>query len=133
MSRMIDEICQQPDALERTLSGAVRRAEAFRKLLARRKPSLVVLVAAGQNSREEVVSYFGELFRGKLVRRESHVWNQLISSSAQLYPAELIDAIRQAYEDELVDPGFISWDDIEQYMSKGKAASINKGINFADA
>src|ERR1022692_3861356 len=47
MSRMIDEICQQPEALERTLAGAVRRAEAFRKLLATRKPSLVVLVARG--------------------------------------------------------------------------------------
>ena len=47
MSRMIDEICQQPEALERTLAGAVRRAEAFRKLLATRKPGLVVLVARG--------------------------------------------------------------------------------------
>src|ERR1022692_1283355 len=47
MSRMIDEICQQPEALERTLAGAVRRAEAFRKLLAKRKPRLVVLVARG--------------------------------------------------------------------------------------
>src|ERR1017187_2479756 len=47
MSRMIDEICQQPEGLERTLAGAVRRAEAFRKLLATRKPSLVVLVARG--------------------------------------------------------------------------------------
>jgi glucosamine--fructose-6-phosphate aminotransferase (isomerizing) len=47
MSRMIDEIRQQPEALERTLAGAIRGAEAFRKLLARRKPSLVVLVARG--------------------------------------------------------------------------------------
>ena len=47
MSRMIDEICQQPETLERTLAGAIRRAEAFRKLLATRKPSLVVLVARG--------------------------------------------------------------------------------------
>lgn len=47
MSRMIDEICQQPEALERTLAGALRRAEAFRGLVARKKPSLVVLVARG--------------------------------------------------------------------------------------
>ena len=47
MSRMIDEIRQQPEALERTLAGAVRRVEAFRRLLAGRKPSLVVLVARG--------------------------------------------------------------------------------------
>src|ERR1039457_3392116 len=47
MSRMIDEIRQQPEALEHTLAGAVRGAEPLRKLLARRKPSLVVLVARG--------------------------------------------------------------------------------------
>ncbi|MGA3015758.1 MAG: SIS domain-containing protein [Bryobacteraceae bacterium] len=47
MSRMIDEIRQQPEALERTLAGAIRRAEAFRSLVARKKPSLVVLVARG--------------------------------------------------------------------------------------
>ncbi len=47
MSRMIAEVCQQPEALERTLAGAIRRADAFRKLLAKRKPRLVVLVARG--------------------------------------------------------------------------------------
>src|ERR1035441_3316214 len=47
MSRMIAEVCQQPQALERTLAGGIRRAEAFRSLLAKRKPRLVVLVARG--------------------------------------------------------------------------------------
>src|SRR5712692_2289318 len=35
--------------------------------------SLVTLVAAGQKSREEIVSYFGQLFRARLLRQPSQV------------------------------------------------------------
>jgi hypothetical protein len=38
---------------------------------------LATLVAAGQKSRDEIVSYFASLFRGKLVRQWSHVWVRL--------------------------------------------------------
>src|SRR2546428_8434288 len=58
--------------------------------------SLVTLVAAGQKSREEIVSYFAQLFRGGLLRQPSQVWNELVSCSADLYPVELIDDIEQA-------------------------------------
>ena len=44
---MLEEIRQQPDALERTLRGGIRGLERFRKVLARRPPKLVVLVARG--------------------------------------------------------------------------------------
>ena len=47
MSRMIEEIREQPSVLARTLAGGLRRAEAFRKIAARRRPKLVVLVARG--------------------------------------------------------------------------------------
>src|SRR5260370_2656620 len=39
--------------------------------------SLVTLVAAGQKSREEIVSYFARLFRGLLAPQPSQVWNEL--------------------------------------------------------
>ena len=69
--------------------------------------SLVALVAAGQKSREEILSYFAELFRGKLVRQVSHVWDVLVSSTSDLYPVELMGDIEQAYHDGLVDPSSI--------------------------
>ncbi|MGA2713710.1 MAG: SIS domain-containing protein [Bryobacteraceae bacterium] len=47
MSRMLDEIRQQPEALARTLASELRHIEKFRALLARKKPRLVVLVARG--------------------------------------------------------------------------------------
>jgi len=82
--------------------------------------SLVTLVATGQKSREEIVSYFAQLFRGKLARQPSHVWDALVSCSCDLYPAELIDDIEQAYGEELVDPGHIGFDDVERALAEGK-------------
>jgi hypothetical protein len=82
--------------------------------------SLVTLVAAGQRSRNEIVSYFASLFRGKLVRRWSHVWDTLVSYSSDLYPEELLDDIEHAYEDGLVDPGYIGFDDVKRDLAMGK-------------
>ncbi len=47
MSRMLDEIRQQPEALARTLSAEMRRVERFKRLLEKNRPRLVVLVARG--------------------------------------------------------------------------------------
>src|SRR5436305_8989846 len=47
MSRMLDEIREQAGALERTLSEELRRLARFERLVAKRKPRLIVLVARG--------------------------------------------------------------------------------------
>jgi glutamine---fructose-6-phosphate transaminase (isomerizing) len=44
---MLEEIRQQPEALERTLASELRRVERFRKLLEKKPPRLIVLVARG--------------------------------------------------------------------------------------
>jgi len=82
--------------------------------------SLVTLVAAGQKNRDEIVSYFAGLFRGKLVRKWSHVWDTLVSYSSDLYPAELLDDIDHAYTEGLVDPGYIGFDDVKRDLAMGK-------------
>jgi hypothetical protein len=82
--------------------------------------SLVTLVAAGQKSRDEIVGYFAGLFHGKLVRQWSHVWDTLVSYSSDLYPAELFDDIERAYEERLVDPGFIGLGDVKRDLAMGK-------------
>ncbi len=47
MSRMLEEIRQQPEALARTLSAEMRRVERFKRVLEKNRPRLVVLVARG--------------------------------------------------------------------------------------
>jgi hypothetical protein len=85
---------------------------------------LVTLVAAGQKSRDEIVSYFVHLFRGKLARKWSHVWDSLVSDSCDLCPAELVDDIERAYEEGLVDPGFVHFDDVKRAIALGKDRAL---------
>jgi glutamine---fructose-6-phosphate transaminase (isomerizing) len=47
MSRMLEEIRQQPAALERTLLAEMRSVERFRLQVEKRRPRLIVLVARG--------------------------------------------------------------------------------------
>src|SRR5260370_41563506 len=47
MSRMLEEIRQEPDALEKTLRTQLQRFERFKKLVAKRRPRLIVLAARG--------------------------------------------------------------------------------------
>ena len=85
---------------------------------------LVTLVARGHKSRDEIVSYFAGLFRGKLVREWSQVWDELVSESSDLYPGELIEDIRRAHREKLVDPRYISLDDIERDLALGKEQAL---------
>jgi len=47
MSRMLEEIRQQPEALDRTLAAELRRIERFKVRIAKRRPRLIVLAARG--------------------------------------------------------------------------------------
>ena len=47
MSRMLDEIRQQPSALARTLAGGTRHIEEFKRAVTARRPKLIVLAARG--------------------------------------------------------------------------------------
>ena len=47
MSRMLEEIRQQPDTLERTLAAELRPIERFKQRVAKHPPRLIVLAARG--------------------------------------------------------------------------------------
>lgn len=83
---------------------------------------IAILVFNGLLSRDRAVEYFHHLFHGGLERKFSHVWNELAARAADLYPGELMDEIRKAYEDGLVEDGFITLDNIEDDLGRGRAA-----------
>ena len=84
--------------------------------------SLVILVGCGQRSRDEVMAYFAGLFR-RLERTPSAVWNSLVSRCADLCPEEVLDEIRQACEDGLVEP---RWSNVEEAMAGGKEQALQR-------
>jgi hypothetical protein len=86
--------------------------------------ALLVLVARGVKSREEVMTYYQSLFRGELIREPAHIWDGLVSCSVDLYPEEVLQDIKRAYDDGLVDEGFIGFESVEETLALGKEKTL---------
>ena len=80
---------------------------------------LLTMVAHDPSRREPVLAYFASLF-SKLEREPNYTWSALACAYADLGPEELLDGIRQAYEDGLVDPQVIRWKEIEDELKGGQ-------------
>jgi len=88
--------------------------------------SLLVLVAWGEKSRDEIVAYHQSLFRGKLKREHSQVWNALVARSTDLYPKEVYDDIKKAFEDDLVELFYIDLHCINDVLEKGQEKALEQ-------
>ncbi len=79
------------------------------------------LVAAGEASREEVIAYYAELFRGRLERNHSIAWDTLVSGAADLAAEELREDVAKAFDDGLVDPFLITPAEAERGLARDKS------------
>lgn len=84
---------------------------------------ILTLCASGTLSRDEVMQYFRSLFH-KLKRTPDGVWNWVANGCADLWPAEVIDDLRQVYDEDLIDPRCIGWDDIERALALGEESAM---------
>jgi hypothetical protein len=84
---------------------------------------LLTLVVCGKRAREEIVAYFHLLFQ-KLERTPSQAWDGLACSCADLWPNGLMDDLRSAWEDKLISPGIVNWDDIKDWHARGEEACL---------
>ena len=91
--------------------------------------SLVTLVVEGEKSREEVVEYFGSLFRGGLERQPSPVWMGLVAGACDLWPQELMPEIERAIADGLPEDDFLTIEDVQDDLAKGPGGSLAYGAN----
>lgn len=82
--------------------------------------ALVVAVAQGNWSREAAVEYFRGLFQRTLKREPNFVWGALVSAACDLSPEELFTDIQQAYDEGLVDLGYIRMEDVRRRLVQGK-------------
>lgn len=83
--------------------------------------ALFTLVSCQLVDRERVVDYFGELFRGKLERRPSPVWTDLVRTASWLGPEELYGEIRKAHAAGLLTGHEVAWvmDEVEESRAWG--------------
>ena len=86
--------------------------------------ALVVLMAQGIITREEVMTYFQSLFYGKFEREPSFVWDSLVAHSCDVYPGEVAEEIEQLFDEGLADPGFINPKYVDRCLSDGKDQAL---------
>jgi hypothetical protein len=92
--------------------------------------TLSILTREGILPRADVIAYQKELFRGKLERDESHVWNALASEAVDIYAKELADDIRNAYENGFVWPGFMSFREVEEIFSRPQDVALARAGRY---
>jgi hypothetical protein len=79
--------------------------------------SLSILVYAGVLARVEVICYLTELFRGKLEKKYSHIWDALASEAVDLHATALAEDIRTAYEEGLLARGYMNPGEAERILA----------------
>jgi hypothetical protein len=82
--------------------------------------TFLVLEHTGQMPRETVLEYLRSLFHGKLQQTPSYAWSSLICVVADLPAPELLEEVRQAYADGLVDDTVADLEGIERDMAAPK-------------
>jgi hypothetical protein len=68
----------------------------------------------GRLTRQDLVEYHRHLLHGGLERTESYIWCALIIAAMEIHPGENMAALRQIYEDNLVDTLFTSEGELER-------------------
>ncbi|MGH9751500.1 MAG: DUF1186 domain-containing protein [Blastocatellia bacterium] len=98
--------------------AANKEAEEFARAAAIR--SWLALVVSGERSREEAVAYYKSLFEGGLEDKNEVVWSELVDAANDLYPEEVYDHIKKAYDDGLVDEFIVEPGWTDEQMLTGK-------------
>lgn len=88
--------------------------------------ALTYAVVEEYASRESVIELFGTLFTGGETDETSDFWSLLAVLVCNLYPEEIMDVIKQAYDDELIMSGIIKYSDFEKALKLGKDKCLEK-------
>jgi len=109
-----------PTILYRTCDGSVA---AIKQLVENRDvdqyvrcaamEALSYVVAFDTTKRDEVVGFLQGLFTGTEADPDSYFWGNLTATLCDLHPVESMEIIRKAFADNVVRPGFIALQDVE--------------------
>src|SRR5882672_1954658 len=88
--------------------------------------ALLALTLSGDKTRDEVMSYYSRLFDATLDEEPSDeredVLTTIVHCATELYPEELYDKIKEAFENELIDEFLIDLEEVDEKMAEGKEA-----------
>ncbi len=86
--------------------------------------AMVYAVIEGVADRSEVLAFFGSLFTGNEAEPDSVFWSSIAGDIYDLYPEELMEVIRRAYDRELIDPMYIGLDSFEEALQEGQEKTL---------
>ena len=88
--------------------------------------ALAILALHGLQPRDEIIKYYRKLLTGGIQDTNSLVMAEVASSSNNLYPEEVMEEIRIAYQKELVDDSVIDLDFVERTLSWGRKITLEQ-------
>jgi uncharacterized protein DUF1186/SEC-C motif-containing protein len=107
---LVVELARNSDAEEFARAAAIR--------------SWLALVVSGDRLREEAMAYYKSLFEGGLEDRNEVVWSELVDAANDLYPDEVYDHIKKAYDYGLVDEYIVDPEWVDEQIDLGKDAVL---------
>jgi hypothetical protein len=107
---LIAELAENSEAEEFARAAAIR--------------SWLALVVSGDRLREDAIAYYKSLFEGGLEDRNEVVWSELVDAANDLYPEEVYDHIKKAYDDGLVDEYIVDPEWVDEQIDLGKDAVL---------
>ncbi len=79
----------------------------------------------GYITREEILSFYQELFDKKETDSESSFYDMLACCVYDIYPEELLETIKKAYDEGLIHSGYVGYDEFVEVLELGKDYYIN--------
>ena len=74
------------------------------------------------------MAYFLQLFH-KLERKPGVQWDGLANACTDLWPQEAVEELGRTYEEGLVDPRSIAWQDIQDAVALGQQGARFEYMN----
>jgi len=99
------------------LHGLIENEEASEYVRDAAIKAIAGLERSAQMPHDEVIEYFRSLFHGRLQRTPSFAWDGLVCTVANLPAPELLEEVRQAYAEGLVDESIADLKSIEQDLA----------------
>jgi len=101
-----------------------RQADEYCRSAAAR--ALVYAAVEGTVPREEILTLFGSLFTGTEADADSDFWSWVAGSVRDLYPEELMDVIKKAFEGGLISEWIIDYAFFEETLRRGKRRTLRE-------
>jgi hypothetical protein len=94
--------------------------------------SILILEHVGSISRESAVDFYRGLLNGGLQRTGSYVWFGLAEAIGRLPAPELLQEVRQAYSENLIDPVEFPLEKIESAAAEPKSEKNTSQLTLVD-